>query len=179
MGVSVRGYSNCKVSSAFIVDADGEAVDAKTGEIADYDSVLRFYIHPAFPGRADDIDCDAVYECEGSVLGFSASYFAYNEWRNILAMLAGYPRARVGEEDREHAYCIACWNGATGPFSELINFSDCEGTIGTSVATKLAKDFADYQEKVDHFHDPVFVRRYNSMREAFEAATHNGAVRFT
>lgn len=126
--------------------------------------------NPDFPGHAPEIEDGAFYSAaDEDVGGFRAgSYGGYNVWRDQLAQLAGWPSAQ------------AVWNGkvATGPFVELINFSDCEGVIGAGVSAKLAKDFAAYQPKADAHPDEYFRAKYAEWRRAFEAAADGGAVEF-
>lgn len=139
----------------------------------------ELHVNPAFQGRADDIvDGQAYYaeECEDII---SCTYGSYNRWRDELAKIAGYPL----DSYREHgvdwpSHCTACWGGQPGPFSELINFSDCEGVIGTAVSEKLAHDFADYQSAADAHPDDHFKSQYAAMRKGFEMARDGGAVKF-
>lgn len=112
---------------------------------------------------------------DGSKFGFHAgSYSGYNQWREWLAALAG------------HGTPETIWNtpSPSGPFVEMINFSDCEGTIGPDVSAKLAKDFAEWDEraKVSGEGDGGKYSnygRYCNFREAFEAAADGGKVIFT
>ena len=93
--------------------------------------------------------------------------------------LAGYPlteyRGHFGKDESAHA--AACWNGATGPFYELINFTDCDGTIGPEVAAKLARDFAEWDERAQVVGGEWY-EAYAEWRRCFEFAAHTGAVRF-
>lgn len=158
--------------------AGNEGFD-EDGEIRDGDGWVQFYVNPDFPGRADDIVDRAAYRSEDSD-GFRAgSYGGYNHWREQLAVLAGYPAGQYEQWGNSwDSHCVPCWNGATGPFSELINFSDCEGVIGTAVSSKLARDFAEHQAKADTHPDERFRERYASWREAFEKASDRGCVEF-
>jgi hypothetical protein len=134
----------------------------------------RIWINAEFPGRAGELK-DGVYRYEGELLTFRAgSYGGYNDWRRWLAALVGTTPEDV-------------WNSETpsGPFVELINFSDCEGTIGTTVAAKLAGDFAQWEARamekmraespdVIDWHQSV----WTNWRRAFEIAARGGAVTF-
>jgi hypothetical protein len=176
MGLDITAYRKItKIDAVF--DADGEPIDPATREPIDYD--MRAYVNDDFPGRADEIEDRAIYKAEDS-MGFRAgSYGGYNGWRNSLAKLAGYPLGQYEQYDRKwDSYCVACWEGKEGPFSELIHFSDCEGVIGASVAAKLAKDFADFQEAADGVDDDYFILKYAEWRKAFEMAADGGAVSF-
>lgn len=105
--------------------------------------------------------------------GFRAgSYSSYNRWRDQLAHLAGYGCA-------ENAWAL-CKDGipADKPFIELINFSDCEGTIGSKTATKLLTDFEKYDKVAMEVEDPWFYDLYTEWKTAFQMAADNGFVSF-
>lgn len=176
MGLDITAYSN------LIPGQPGEGFDAD-GDVLWDDGWVRLYENPDFPGRADGLDCSLAYrEDEAESMGFRAGgYSGYGNWRNQLAKLAGYPEVRVdryntGNVELRHDH--SAWNAESGPFWELINFSDCEGTLGPVVARKLAQDFADFQEQADRHPDDYFRERYADWRQAFEMARNNGAVCF-
>jgi hypothetical protein len=158
--------------------AGNEAFDER-GELRYDDDWHQFYINGDFPGRADEIEHRAAYRSEESD-GFQAgSYGGYNAWRNQLAELAGYPKGQYEQHgSRWDSHCVACWNGAAGPFAELINFSDCDGVIGAAVSAKLAADFAEHQAKADAHPDARFREKYALWRHAFEKAADGGCVDF-
>lgn len=134
-----------------------------------------------FLSRADGIE-SGCYEATES-FGFAAgSYSFYGEWRERLAQLAGYP-AVLHQSSWERAprarHAAGAWEADSGPFWELIHFSDCEGVIGPKTAAKLATDFADHQHKVDALNnEPWFRERYAQFRKAFDMASDGGAVHF-
>jgi hypothetical protein len=137
----------------------------QTKDRDDYE--IKVWHNDSFPGRCDDI-AEGYYTSAGEEVDFRAgSYSSYNHWRNELAKLAGYESAS------------AVWSKiAVGPFIELIDFSDCEGAIGTAVSAKLAKDFAEHQPKADAHPDERFRELYATWRKAFELASDAGAVQF-
>lgn len=144
------------------------------------DGMARIYVNPDFPERADGLQ-DGYYTFDQDD-GFAAgSYSGYGIWREQLAELAGYPavehRSRWDPKPRM-LHAASCWQGATGPFSELIHMADNEGTIGEVTAAKLARDFAENQAKADQHYDSWFRRRYADWRRAFELAANAGAVSF-
>lgn len=176
MGLDITAYRKIdKIDAVF--DAHEEPINPVTREpIEDY---TRFYLNDDFPGRANEIEDRGVYRFADH-FGFRAgSYGGYNMWRNELAKLAGYPLGQYEQYGRMwDSYCVACWEGKEGPFSELINFSDAEGAIGASVSAKLAKDFADFQEEAEKVEAPYFKELYAKWRKAFEMASDSGAVSF-
>lgn len=147
-------------------------------EALDYDDyALVAHHNPYFPGRADDLDDKGVYNAADS-FGFRAgSYGGYNAWRNQLAKLAGYPEGTYREYGRDWpSHCVACWDGAEGPFSELIHFSDCEGVLGAAVSKKLAADFAAFDDAAKATGDEHFYALFREWRKAFDMASNGGAV---
>jgi hypothetical protein len=172
MGLDITAYRNIRKLDC-AVDEDGEPVSAPDCR----HTVL--HINPSFPGRADEIEDGGVYAYD-SMLDFRAgSYGGYNNWRDKLAALAGYPEGEYESYGSMHkSHCASCWEGAAGPFAELINFSDCEGVIGTAVAAKLHDDFNAYAEKAAAHEDPWFYDRYENWRQAFAMAADGGAVCF-
>jgi hypothetical protein len=130
---------------------------------------LQPYDNPDFPGRMAGLE-EGHYEAADS-FGFRAgSYSGYNQWREGLATLAGLPSPREVWENPD-AY-------AGKPFVELVNFSDCEGTIGPVVSAKLARDFAEWDDRAKAQMDDYEYGRYAGWRRAFKLAANNGAVDF-
>lgn len=175
MGLDITAYSNIKRIDAHLND-DGEAVYNSSGH-----QVEEYYFHvwknPSFPGRADELVDGAVYayeDCTGHGVGYGGYYW----WRNELAELAGYP---VGEYESGHGkeanHFGGVLNSDSGPFYELINFSDCEGFIGTAVATKLLADFKNFYDKAEEIGSNFF-EQYKHWQSAMEMASNNGCVSF-
>lgn len=176
MGLGITAYRKLtKLDVLF--NEDGEPVDPVTREAVD--EYLKVYANPDFPGREEGLEDRAVYAYEEAEHVFSRSYGGYNFWREALAKMAGYPatpRTSYGVEELKHA--AACWEGATGPFSELINFSDCEGVIGPVVAAKLAIDFAEFDARAKEVAHPNFYTGYADLRRGIEMAADGGALSF-
>jgi hypothetical protein len=155
-----------------------EAFDER-GELCDDDGWFQPYVNDDFPGRADEIEDQAAYRSEEYGSFRAGSYGGYNKGRDQLAELAGYPLGYYQYYGREQgSYCVPCWNGEQGPFSELINFTDCEGVIGAAVSAKLAKDFEEHQQKADDHPDEWFREKYADWRNAFMKASDGGCVDF-
>lgn len=176
MGLDITYYANLQKLDC-VFDGDGEPIDPVTRK--PLEDAVQFYVNPHFQGREVPLVDGAAYvaeECEGFCAG---SYGGYNHWREGLAALAGYPLTEhesYGQTEFRHD--AGAWAVESGPFHELINFSDCEGVIGSVVATKLAKDFADFQERANTHMDEGWRDLYAEWRNAFEMAANGGAVRF-
>lgn len=164
MGLDITAYKNVKFIETL---PDVEEFEKK------YDWQDKFdftYDNPSFPDRQGPIKPNAVYSYEDE-FGFRAgSYGGYNEWREQLSQVALNVSPHV------------VWNNpakfAGMPFVELINFSDCEGILGTEVCQKLLKDFGTFQAQADQQHDEWFTRKYNEWHKAFEYAAQNGYIDF-
>lgn len=167
MGLDLYVYTRLEKHTNQERNSDGDAVA---------DDALTLYENPDFPGRAEGIDCAAVYaEGDGYVDHAGSSYSWYSRWREKLAKLAGYP----AEGDNEWTlHSRGAWNATGGPFWELINFSDCEGTIGPVVSAKLAQDFETHAMLMNGFEDPRQRERFEWFAKAFKAAADGGAVVF-
>lgn len=178
MGLDITAFKQLKKLDC-VFDAYGEPIDPITKGLLEGDW-QQFYVNPDFPGRADEIENRAVYAYADAEHVFGRAYSAYNRLRDDLAKLAGYPLGYYDDHgSKRESYCVACWHGTDGPFAEIINFSDCEGTIGAAVSAKLAKDFADFQDKADVHEDEQFREFYAAMRKSFEMAADGGAVRYS
>jgi hypothetical protein len=138
-----------------------------------------------WPGRTAGLERGAVYASTDR-FGFAAgSYGNYNAWREELAQMAGYPLGHYEQYGKQWpSYAVACWNGAQGPFAELINFADNEGMIGPVVAAKLLKDFEEHEARAMQWAQGLgddeawFIEKYRDWRKAFTYAADNGAVNF-
>jgi hypothetical protein len=175
MGLDVTAYKQITKLDA-VFDASGEPINPTTRE--PYGDYFHAVVNHDFPGREEGLDDGAVYSYADAMGGWSGGYGRYNHWRDDLAKLAGYPLGTYKQFGQDHpSYCAECWAGAKGPFSELINFTDCDGVIGPVVAAKLAKDFAEFDERAKAMGED-FYERYAEWRAVFEFAADNGAVDF-
>jgi hypothetical protein len=168
MGLDITAYSKIKKLDCE-VDDDGEPVNY-TGEYT------RLYPHTDFPERAKTLE-DTNYFYDKELHLFSRCYSTYNYLREQLAQLVC--KKSTYKYDGTKCYAASYWNGKKGPFSELINFSDCEGCFDTKNCKKLSKDFAKFQEKANSTNDEAFINFYNNLRKMFELASDDGAVRFS
>lgn len=160
MGLSIIAYSNlrnreCRDDE---IDSDG----------------CYCYVNPSFRGREEPFK-EGYYEGDDDFGFHAGSYSGYNAWRARLCELVhGVPPKTVWSDHES-------WAGK--PFVELIDFSDCEGTLGTTVSIKLLKDFKEYRaivaNKLDNsFEDSYFMQKYDNWLQAFSLAANNGAVCF-
>ncbi len=167
MGLDITAYSQLRKA------APGEGYHPDYPGEADYENNYhQFYINPDFPGRADEFEGRVIYACDGDTHEFRAgSYGGYNAWREELAALAGYTPRQAWDNPKKYK---------GKPFYELVNFSDCEGTLGTAVCKKLAKDFDDFDANAQSLESDnrYFYDRYQEWRKVFHLASDNGAVTF-
>lgn len=88
------------------------------------------------------------------------------------------------ERSEREGQAAAAWHRRVEPptlFYLLINFSDCEGTLGTADSKRLAQEFTSYQAKAEEMfsNDSHWVAKYNLWKKAFYFATKDGCVEFS
>ena len=163
MGLEIIAYRGLTPAPDAPVDSDGYPEDWEAHLRIRAESLQE--AEKYWPGRTAGL-APGIYSHAGSY-GFRAgSYSGYNEWRDRLAYLAGYYSAESVWKDKP-----------TGPFVELIDFSDCEGYIGPTVAAKLSQDFAAFADKIRDLPD-WFRELYGHWRHAFDLAADGGCVVF-
>lgn len=139
-------------------------------------SYLTDYIHSQqeYPEHLAGIVEHGVYRCKETYDFRAGGYGAYNHWREVLSKLILHIEPRV------------IWNSPdeyrNQPFFWLINFTDCDGIIGTEKCQILAADFQKWQEAAENYTDTDdhgwFLETYKRFRRAFEMAAENGYVEF-
>jgi hypothetical protein len=171
MGLDISAYSELeKIDS---VDEDGELVIPGKGYAYRLPNVTTLSDSPVFPQQAEHYANTpySAYSYKEAVEFRAGSYSGYNNWRHLLAKLAGY-----SDEDAFRGLA------KNRPFNELVNFSDCEGIIGPKTSAKLAKDFAAFDEAARKWPNDQdcawFYEKYAEWHKAFVLAANNGAVEF-
>lgn len=172
MGLDVTAYKDVKVITEQQYDAAHElGGDGKAG-----------YAHGScdFPGRGEGLvadDSQAHFAYEDSQHCFSAGYGRYSGFRDALALMLGF---RGNPNAPRHSFMAtptyaACITGS-GPFWEMIAFSDCEGVLGPVVCRKLAQDFVQYDAEAHAGMTEEHYRWYAQIREGFVFAGENGCM---
>lgn len=159
MGLDIRAYSQCK----FVAPQEGGDYEAHEDEHVLIDGV-------SFTDRLDGLP-QGWYAVEGVAYGFDAgSYSGYNVWREQLcrAALDVGPEEVWSDPDR--------FSGK--PFVELIDFSDCEGSIGPKTSAKLLADFVTHPDLPGTVVDGYFEDKYRAWQYAFTLAWQDGFVVF-
>lgn len=175
MGLDVTAYQGL-IKLDCVFDADGEPIDPITREPID-DCFLAL-ANRDFPGRAEGLEHKGVYTYLDCMSGPSLGYGEYNGWREQLAKLAGYQPVAVKVMGRtELLHSVACWDDRPGPFTELINFTDCDGVIGPVVSARLFADFVQFDEKAKSVGGD-FYETYREFFDCFRMAAQGGAVHF-
>lgn len=130
---------------------------------------------------------EGFYSLDGEDLHINCgAYSRYGRWRENLARLAGWPLGEYEQYGRKWPSHVAtAWEAEQGPFWELINFGDNEGSIGAEVAKKLLADFEHYHESIAERallmqdEGQEFMRFYRQWQAGFALAADGGAVYFT
>lgn len=162
MGLDITAYSQLKDT--------GRPFDWAVDE----ENALISNNHPDFAERCVEFTPGNAFEYKVSYRARIGAYSYYGAWREKLAELAGYPPV-VG---RPRPYSEGAWAATEGPFWELINFTDCDGVLGTAVCQKLAEDFDAYEVSARRLGDEDFLYTYLQFKAAVEFASDGGAVVF-
>lgn len=163
MGLDIIAYSELKKNEylSTMSEEDREDLDINCLIM----SPLLTEIDEAFPGRAEPLKYNGdIYTC-GSYKEYGiGSYGTYGWFRRAL------------ESFSENCDC----------FNELIDFSDCEGVIGSIVSEKLYEDFSSNAESFEQWvyqkysvvEGELLLQMYYKFESAFEIAKDGGAVEF-
>ena len=163
MGLDIIVYSKLRKNEylSAISDEEKEELD---GDCLIMSPALT-EIDEAFPGRAEPLKYNGdVYDCENYESINIGSYSTYGWFRRALEAFS---------ENRDY-------------FNELINFSDCEGVIGSIVSKKLYEDFSSNAESFEQWVNQKYsvidgmwlLQIYYKFESAFGIAKDGGAVEF-
>ena len=186
MGLDIRGYSKVKL----IEGSDDEAIECKY-EWADglsggsWDVCTIPYLNEDFPKHSEGLVSGVYtyYSCED---GGRRSYSGWSNFREVLAKNVGYEPITPDEVPDDwdeytkqsfllRPYQSRVFNVEEGTLFELINFSDCEGVINTTVCKKIYSDL----QLVDHLELELRDQELlYKLLEAFKLGSDEGFVTF-
>lgn len=167
MGLDITVYTKLK-----------KITKKKRIEDGDWDVHVTRSAHPEIE-RSLDVEVGYYEYDEGSeYFGFRAGpYSGYNQFRELLCEAILDVKPKMVWERSE--------NYVDKPFYEIINFSDCEGTMGPTVSKKLHNDFVTYREKFESFiknkfpfYDTHYMKVYDNFTTGFEMASKGGVLVF-
>lgn len=155
MGLDIIAYSKLK-KDEYLSAMSEEEKEELDGDCLIMSTLLT-EIDEAFPGRTEPLKYNGdVYDCENCAHISIGSYGTYGWFRRALETFS---------EDCD-------W------FNELIDFSDCEGVIGSIVSKKLYEDFSSNAESFEQWvyqkysvvEGELLLRMYYKFESAFEIA---------
>lgn len=174
MGLCVVAYSSLVLIDA-VFDRFGNPISPVTRErIDDY---LIVGGDPDFPYHTFDLCLGGVYKYFEKFRFYAGSYSTYTAFRNELARLAGYPAVQ-DESAKTYKNWAGAFRSSSGPFHELLRFSDCDGIIGPTYSKKILEDFKEWDSAARQSEVDGFYETYNDFKTAFAFASGCGAVEF-
>lgn len=178
MGLNIVSYQNLKPFKAEYDNEKDICINAETGKEVPWQDYLIVSINPEFASQAVDLK-EGYYLFDDKSRFSAGTYSGYNDWRESLAKLAGYPFLNPDGDDARHGHSRAAWLAEGGDFWELINFTDCDGIIGSKVSKKLFLDFSN-NRNIENAKalGSGFFQTYMLFKDAFSEALNNGAVVF-
>jgi len=174
MGLDITVNMGCKVADWKLQKAIADAEEPREEA---YEMGLALpYVEEGRECRAEGLEIGKAYKV-GDSWGFRAgSYGGYNEWRKVLAQLAGVADI---EDFWKREFEVEKDGGRLDvPFAELLAFSDCEGTLGPAVCARLAKDFAEHDERAKGHGEDWFYDLYETWHRAMREAAEDGFISF-
>jgi hypothetical protein len=162
MGLDITAYSHLESVGCCNLDLDS----------CDEALHTRAYVYSSFPqsmrgliayGSEDNFTLSGCFKKTAitEVYDFHAgSYSGYGQWRNRLQV-------------EFNPYMTE-----SGPFYELIWFSDCEGAIGPDAASDLFEDFLIHDHKAESLEQPYFYDQYKEWTLACSLARASGLIEF-
>ena len=120
---------------------------------------------PRSRANAGAIDAQLVYTAQQTFRFDVGSYSRYVRWLEQLARLVGIPSIDL----------FWCSPKPT-PFAELLDFADCNATMGTAACAKLAHDFGDWALKAARHGEPYFRDQYVLWHRACDIAAQQGCI---
>ena len=181
MGLDITAFSDLEKVDPEMYDYDyEEGYDVYSKRGVPCDPVVWIRKNEYKPERCEYPDGPYFYE---EVTRFYAGgYTSYGNWRDLLAKLTG---SYEPVEMSDHPYAEGAWLAGEGPFLELIDFSDCEGMLGTEVCQKLLKDFLQHECNVEAFCAEMeddkaewFSGKYQEWKNALQLAAQDGCILF-
>lgn len=168
MGLDITAVSSMQFVHGFdSEDHDDDECDGK--------GYTQVYSMTVFTERLDGIQqsCYIFPEEIAKVVNFRAgSYCWYNNWRELLSVLAlGVPSQAVYSN-------LDQYRGR--PCFELVWMADNEGAIGPDTSRKLAADFEQLRPSaIERFgHDDGWIGLFDQWHAAFQLASQGGVVSF-
>jgi len=156
MGVTITGYSNIKITKNIIGD---EKVHIESGG---FEQSNMPHIE----------ECDYFDYEEGSN-PYQSSYTYYGIFRDSLCKLSNNISQEKLWEMKDKSL----------KFYYLINFSDCEGYIGTSYCKIIYDEFTKYEDeiisKLDAINPLYYKNTYLELKEIFRLGSNDGIVVFS
>jgi hypothetical protein len=182
MGLDIYAVSHLKYVRPFSHE-EREKLDEKLfAQGKDFcDLYVHVYENEHYPAQLEGMKL-GLYELtdRSETYGFRAgAYSTYDWWREQL-----YTFVFPGPRDI-YDFWADPESFAGQPFVEVLNFTDCDGRIGTRVAKKVAGDFASHEAKVASWvqtlekdEAELFSENYHSFTKAFHLASQDGLLEF-
>ena len=154
MGLNISAYSNIRFLHNNIGDSKG----------------AYLYVNEHFKDRADGL-VDGYYDFDEEYYFRAGSYSGHSKCRELAAKALGFT---VIEE---------YWDECTPetPLYDLLNFSDCEGTIGPLCAKRLYESITKHKTRILERvgENQYFLGWLEDFQRAAKLAMQNGAISFS
>jgi hypothetical protein len=171
MGLDITAYSNIKIIEKKMEDKklsgiDNQIINSLNND--DFDDYGHIY-------KVDNFKQSNMHNFENKNLIYedefcfrAGSYSSYNEFRNKLCLIAN----GISAND------LWVSNNENLKFYWLIDFSDCDGYIGTDYCKILYDEFCNNEKEIKPKLDDWYSTIYDNFKQAFNLGANNGVVIF-
>ena len=153
MGLDITAYKNIRIRE-LTKDEEGEYYFSNSG--------FKQSNMPNLENKEIQIEFDDGFDFR------AGSYGGYNRFRNQLCLASNNISAdELWKSENENL-----------KFYWLINFTDCDGYIGTDYCKILYDEFVKYEKEIKLSLDEYYYQTYDNFKEAFRLGADNGLVSF-
>ncbi|AQS50054.1 hypothetical protein BMG03_19205 (plasmid) [Thioclava nitratireducens] len=141
-------------------------------------------IDPDFAHYAPELEPGKPYDYDEHHRFEAGSYDYIKTFKSELCALAiarnapDYGAESDQDSDKLDAYFHHSFHSPHAPFSQLIHFSESEGTLSTSVVKKLERDFKEHAQLAHEHPCMVFIYHFLKWQVALEVGADLGCISF-
>jgi hypothetical protein len=183
MSLDFYAYSNVIFQKNIFYDNKKNMIVDKSGsQHPDFKLCKVAFVSDDFYYHSNGITNNSVFKYDQIFhYNFKDSEY-YGEWRNTLSKILQYNPSK-SKKYKKIAYTLGAFDYDSGPFLNLICFSDCDGLINSNYCKEIYNDFVKYTKYVSDMPDEqfimdkeTFIEIYDNIKKCFEIGSTNGLV---
>ncbi len=181
--LTFNAYSNITFPKNIVYDSNKHMiVDNNGNQHPDFKICKVAVVSDDFLYHSAGISNHTVFKYDDNLSYQLKSSEYYGEWRNTLAKILQYNPSK-SKKYKKIAYTLGAFDYDSGPFLNLICFSDSDGLINSSYCNELFLDFEKYTKYVNDMPNNQFIMDksefltiYENLMKIFNIGANNGLV---